>query len=130
MALAAGRGGRLRPLTDHLPKPLIEVGGATLLDQALERLSSVGADPAVNAHHLSDQIRSAVGDRALVSIEHPVALGTAGAIGFLSEWTAGRPVAVTNADAWIWPNPLPALVSDWDGRRVRLAVTPAGDQLR
>jgi len=129
VALAAGGGKRLRPLTDRIPKPLLEVGGATLLDQALERLASIGADPAVNTHHLAEQIEKAVAGRAYLSVETERALGTAGAIGFMREWIGGRAVAVTNADAWIWPNPMPALVDDWDGGTVRLAVVAAADEL-
>ena len=125
VALAAGGGKRLRPLTDRIPKPLLEVGGATLLDQALERLASIGADPAVNAHHLAAQIAEAVTGRAYLSVERERALGTAGAIGFMRDWIDGRAVAVTNADAWIWPNPMPALIADWDGSAVRLAVVGA-----
>lgn len=57
MILAAGYGTRLRPLTDSIPKPLVEVGGRTLLDRVAERLVSAGADRLViNVHHLADQI--------------------------------------------------------------------------
>ena len=121
MALAAGRGTRLGQLTESIPKPLIEVGGAALLDHALERLGAVTADLAVNAHHLADQIVRHVGERAHLSVEE-LLLGTAGAIGRLRGWIAGRDVAVTNADAWVWPNPLPSMIDGWSGRTVRLSV--------
>jgi NDP-sugar pyrophosphorylase family protein len=104
LVLAAGRGERLRPLTDTTPKPLLEVGGRTLLDQALERVASVvPLDPsrvAVNAHWLADQIASDVGDRVHLSVEQPEALGTAGAIGKLRDWLGERDLLVTNGDAW------------------------------
>lgn len=122
MALAAGRGERLRPLTDTTPKPLLRVGGTTLLDQALERLLTVTDAVAVNAHHLAEQIAGAVDGRAHLSHERERARGTAGAIGYLRPWIAGRAVAVTNADTWIWPNPFPRLLEGWDGRTVRLLV--------
>lgn len=76
---------------------------------------------AVNAHHLAEQIVEHVGGRAHVSVEGEL-LGTAGALGRLRGWIAGRDVAVTNADAWVWPNPLPAMTSGWSGRTVRLSV--------
>ena len=57
MVLAAGLGTRLRPLTDHRPKALVEVGGRTLLEIALARLSSFGIrEVIVNVHHFADMI--------------------------------------------------------------------------
>ena len=57
MILAAGRGTRLRPLTDHSPKALVEIGGRTLLQIALQRIASYGVrDVIVNAHHFADAI--------------------------------------------------------------------------
>ena len=57
MILAAGRGTRLRPLTDHSPKALVEVGGRTLLQIALQRIASFGVrDVIINVHHFADSI--------------------------------------------------------------------------
>ena len=57
MILAAGRGERLRPLTDTLPKPLVEAGGVTLLDRHLRRLGEAGfAEAVINVSHLADSI--------------------------------------------------------------------------
>jgi NDP-sugar pyrophosphorylase family protein len=57
MVLAAGLGTRLRPLTDNRPKALVEVGGRTLLEIALARLSSFGIrEVIVNVHHFPDMI--------------------------------------------------------------------------
>lgn len=132
VVLAAGSGSRLRPLTDHVPKALLGVGGRTLLDAALERLAAVvGAGAgrcAVNAHHLADQVVLAVGDRAHLSHEEPVALGTAGALGALAGWLDGRDALVTNADVWMPDGSaaLAALAAGWDGQRCRLLCVPAG----
>lgn len=104
VVLAAGLGTRLRPLTDLRPKALCPVGTVPLLDLALERVEATvgrGADRvAVNAHHHAERIVEHVGGRATVAVEEREPLGTAGAIGNLREWIAGRDTLVVNADAW------------------------------
>ncbi len=125
VALAAGAGSRLAPITDTVPKALCPVATVPLVDLALERLRSVGADPAVNVHHHADTIAAAVAGRAHVSHERERALGTAGAVGRLRGWIDGRPVVVVNADTWC-PGGLDGLLDGWDGRRVRVLV-PGGE---
>ena len=92
LVLAAGAGKRLRPLTLLRPKPLCPVAATTPLDLALDRVTPYvpPGSTAVNAHHLADQIVAHVGDRAHVSVEAPVALGTAGAVGALRGWLGAR----------------------------------------
>ncbi len=87
MILAAGRGERLRPITDTCPKPLIEVGGRPLILWHIEKLKAVGiTDIVVNSAHLSDLIVSCLGDGSQFgvhithSIEPPGGLETAGGI--------------------------------------------------
>ena len=64
MVLAAGRGERMRPLTDTLPKPLIDVGGRTLVDRVIDRLDEAGVEAvAVNLHHLGNLIEDHLGRR-------------------------------------------------------------------
>ena len=61
--LAAGRGERLRPLTDRLPKPLVAAGGRALIEWQVEKLARAGfADLVVNHAHLGAMIESALGD--------------------------------------------------------------------
>ena len=128
VALAAGRGERMRPLTDVRPKVLMPLDGSTLLDLALDRLEPhTGRGPerlAVNAHYLAESVARHVGARAHVSVEQPEALGTAGALGRLRDWLDGRDALLTNADVY-QPDGLDALVDGWDGERCRLLVTPA-----
>lgn len=106
MVLAAGLGTRLRPLTDRIPKCLIDVGGMPLLEGALRRLKRAGVTEAVvNAHHHAEQVaaflvamRPMLGMRLELSREDPV-LETGGglkkAAGFFSD---GKPFLVYNAD--------------------------------
>ena len=69
MVLAAGLGTRLKPLTDRLPKPLVQVAGRTLLDRALDRLADAGIGTAVvNLHYLGDQIAEQLKDRTAPKI--------------------------------------------------------------
>ena len=63
MILAAGRGERLRPLTDHTPKPLLPVQGKPLIVHHIERLAKAGiTDIVINLNHLAEQIPEALGD--------------------------------------------------------------------
>jgi NDP-sugar pyrophosphorylase family protein len=126
IVLAAGAGTRLRPLTLERPKALCPVGGVALLDLALDRLAPFTGALAVNVHHRRAAMEEHLDGRpdVHVSIEEPVALGTAGAVGRLRPWIAGRAVAVVNADAWC-PEPVDALLAGWDGARVRLLLVGA-----
>ena len=85
--LAAGRGTRLQPLTDTLPKPLIEIAGLSLIEVHLHRLAAVGMGRVIiNLHHLGDLIRKKLGNgqryglQILYSEEAGEALETAGGI--------------------------------------------------
>ena len=63
MVLAAGRGERMRPITDTLPKPLVPVAGKPLIGYHLERLARAGiTDVVVNLSWLGEKIRAALGD--------------------------------------------------------------------
>ncbi len=86
MILAAGRGERMRPLTDYMPKPLLKVGGKPLIVWHLENLAKAGfKDIVINHAHLGAQIESALGNGTAwgLSIQYSaekVALETAGGI--------------------------------------------------
>jgi N-acetyl-alpha-D-muramate 1-phosphate uridylyltransferase len=126
VVLAAGAGTRLRPLTALLPKPLCPIANVALIDLALDRVEALvgaGADSvAVNVHHHAGRLLEHLGGRVHVSIEAGAeALGTAGAVGALRPWVAGRPVVVVNGDTWS-TIPLDPLLDGWDGERVRVLV--------
>lgn len=85
MVLAAGLGLRMRPLTDHTPKPLIRVAGRALLDHVLDKLAQAGVEEAVvNVHHLPDQIiahvASRIRPRVIISDERDRMRGTGGGV--------------------------------------------------
>jgi MurNAc alpha-1-phosphate uridylyltransferase len=64
MVLAAGLGTRLRPVTDHLPKPLVEIAGKALLDHAIDRLEAAGVEHVVvNLHYKSEMIAARLAER-------------------------------------------------------------------
>jgi MurNAc alpha-1-phosphate uridylyltransferase len=70
MLLAAGLGSRLRPLTENLPKPLVEIGGRTLLDHALDHLVRAGIERAVvNVHYKPELVKAALAGRDRPAIE-------------------------------------------------------------
>ena len=106
MILAAGRGERLRPLTDRLPKPLIEVRGKPLIEWHLENLAASGfREIVVNVAHLGGQIVQALGDgrRWGVSIAWSVeetALETAGGIANARASLGEAPFLLVNADVY------------------------------
>src|SRR3569832_1227683 len=71
MILAAGRGERMRPLTDVTPKPLLRVGGTTLIEHHLLRLARAGLnDVVVNTGHLGEQIEASLGDGARYGVRN------------------------------------------------------------
>lgn len=106
MVLAAGLGTRLRPLTDHTPKPLIPIAGRTLLDRCLDRLVEAGVRRAVvNVHWLGDQIRAHLKARRdieiVISDESDLLLETGGGIARALPLLGTAPFFSVNADL-IW----------------------------
>ncbi|OAJ71348.1 mannose-1-phosphate guanylyltransferase [Methylobacillus sp. MM3] len=106
MILAAGRGERMRPLTDHTPKPLLQVGGKPLIVWHIERLARAGfRELVINHAHLGQQIESALGDgsRFDVSIAYSdegEALETAGGIAQALSLLGEEPFLVVNGDVY------------------------------
>jgi MurNAc alpha-1-phosphate uridylyltransferase len=107
LILAAGRGERMRPLTDNTPKPLLEAGGTTLIERQIRRLVSAGHRRlVVNLAHLGEQIQARLGDgsrygaRIVYSPEPPGALDTGGGIIRALQHLHGDCFAVVNADIW------------------------------
>lgn len=107
MLLAAGRGERMRPLTDDTPKPLLRIGGQTLIEHHLHALVQAGITGLVINHaHLGEQIVNALGDGDAygVSIQYSPetgsALETGGGIFNALPLLGDQPFLVVNADIW------------------------------
>jgi NDP-sugar pyrophosphorylase family protein len=104
MILAAGLGTRLRPLTNHLPKPLLPIAGTPLIVWNLLLLRRHGiTDVIVNLHHLGHLIEQALGDGAQLGLRltyshEPVILGTGGGIKQAESYFGGEPFLVLNGD--------------------------------
>lgn len=121
--LAAGLGTRLRPLTDHVPKPLVEVGGVPLVERTLLQMRDAGVrEIGVNLFHLGELIREYVGTGERLGVrvtwfdERPHVLGTGGGLKQAEAFLrAGGPTfLLANGDVW----------HDFDLRAVVAAHTP------
>jgi MurNAc alpha-1-phosphate uridylyltransferase len=106
MVLAAGLGLRLRPITDSLPKPLVEVAGKTMLDRALDHMDGFGIETvAVNCHYLADKIERHLADRKSPRIDlfrEDTLLDTGGGVANALPALGPDPFFAANADiVWI-----------------------------
>jgi N-acetyl-alpha-D-muramate 1-phosphate uridylyltransferase len=124
MILAAGLGLRMRPLTDTVPKPLVEVAGKPLIAYALDRLKAAGVEQVVvNVHWLPEQIESwaqAQGaPEVLISDERDVLLETGGGVAKALPLLGDEPFFVLNSDSTWIEGATPAL------ERMRDAWRPA-----
>jgi MurNAc alpha-1-phosphate uridylyltransferase len=107
MILAAGRGERLRPHTDHTPKPLLRVGGRALIEHHLHALGEAGfRDIVINQGHLGEQLPATLGDgsryglRIAYSYEGTPPLETGGGIHHALPLLGPAPFLVVNGDVW------------------------------
>ena len=103
MILAAGYGTRLRPYTNHTPKPLFSIAGRPLLDEIIRRLQRAGCEAVIiNTHHLHRQIEVFLADQdyglPIYTRYEPEILGTGGAIKNVSDFWDDQPFMVINAD--------------------------------
>jgi MurNAc alpha-1-phosphate uridylyltransferase len=104
--LAAGLGTRMRPHNGNIPKPLVTVGGKSLIDYALDRLADAGVEVAVvNVHHLADALERHLAGRrrprVIISDERGELLGTGGGIAKALPQLGDRPFFLVNSDT-VW----------------------------
>ena len=129
MLLAAGRGERMRPLTDTLPKPLLPVGGRPLIEWHIERLVRAGVtEIGINTSWLGERLRATLGDGARLGArirwfdEGAEPLEAAGGIVNALTMFGVEPFAVVNSDVWTdysLPPPAPPA-----GRLAHLVLVP------
>lgn len=107
LLLAAGRGERMRPLTDSVPKPLLEVAGEPLIGHQIRRLAAAGIrEVVVNLSWMGQTIRDCLGDGSHYGVairysdEGPQALETAGAVVHARAMLGHQPFLMVNADLW------------------------------
>ena len=109
MILAAGLGKRMRPLTNKKPKPLLEVGGSTLLERAINLLINHGVEEiTINVHHLANQIEKFISDfksevKIKISNEKDLLLDTGGGVRKGTKDFKDNPFFVINPDT-LWSN--------------------------
>ena len=125
MVLAAGLGLRLRPITETLPKPLVEVGGATLLDHAIDTLARAGVETCVvNTHYRAQQIVQHLAARqkpAIVLSHEETLLDTGGGTSNSLAHFGDEPFWVINSDTFWLDGIIPALqrlAQQWDAARM------------
>lgn len=126
MVLAAGLGTRMRPITDTIPKPLVEVGGRTLIDRVLDPLAEAGIERAVvNVHHLADRLEAHLAGRTsppiLISDEREQLLDSGGGVKKALHGLGAEPFFVLNADTFWIDGPrsnLARLAEFWDPGRM------------
>jgi len=107
MILAAGLGERMRPLTDHTPKPLLMAGGKALIVWQIQRLKAAGFTTLVINHaHLGQQLEDTLGDGHALGVDitwsrEPEPLETAGGIATALSRLGDAPFIVTNGDVYV-----------------------------
>lgn len=122
MILAAGLGKRMRPITDAIPKPLVEIGGRSMLDHALDRVSDAGIETAiVNVHYLADLVEARLASRStpriIVSDERGQLLETGGGIRKALPLLGSDPFLLMNSDSLWLEGPranVSALIRAWN----------------
>ncbi|MGE0845452.1 MAG: nucleotidyltransferase family protein [Flavobacteriaceae bacterium] len=133
IVLSAGLGTRMRPITDTLPKPLVEVGGKPLIDHALDRLEEAGIREAVvNVHYLADQVEAHLKGRkkpkVSISDEREALLETGGGIAKALPLLGAKPFMVMNSDSfWVegGGETLKRLAAAYDPRRMDMLLLVA-----
>lgn len=127
--LGAGLGTRLRPLTDHLPKPLVPLFHRPLAAWAIDACTRIGIRRvAINTHHLPEAWDDFHGDTDITLFHEPVLLETGGGLKNIARWIGDEPLLIHNGDIFS-TMPLEKLVAahETSGLPVTLALRSQGD---
>lgn len=137
--LAAGKGTRMRPLTNKIPKPLVPLAGKPLIDHVLDRLKAAGIENAiVNVHHHADKLeahlKSRKAPKITISDERDALLDTGGGVMRALPRLGPKPFLIHNSDSvWIegMGNNLERLMAQWrdDAMDALLLVAPLATSL-
>lgn len=130
MVLAGGRGVRMRPITNTIPKPLVKIAGRTLLDRGLDTLAAAGVEKAVvNVHHFPEQIVAHVASRSrpkvAISDESAGLLDSAGGIVKALPKLGRDPFYILNADTFWMDQGEPNLIRlalAWDAAKMDILL--------
>ncbi len=124
--LAAGLGTRLRPYTDTMPKPLVEIAGQSLLERSLDQLGEIGVKHCtINTHYMGDQIAARLHTRTTpqITLSHEgQLLDTGGGIKKCLENFNNEPFIVINGDSFCETNPLQTLMNAWDADKMDILL--------
>ena len=124
--LAAGKGKRLRPLTETTPKPLIEVAGEPLIVRHISRLKEAGVSEfIINTHWLAEKLQQALGDGSAMGVQihwshEETLLETGGGLKKALPLIGSEPFILVSADIW----------TDFDYRQLATSPLPEGDVAR
>lgn len=125
MVLAAGLGQRMRPITDKLPKPMIEIAGRSLIDRALDALAAAGVETCVvNTHYLGDMLAGHLAARTsprIVLSPEATLLDTGGGVVKALAHFGEEPFFTVNADTFWLDGRTPMLArlaAQWDAGRM------------
>lgn len=116
MVMAAGKGTRMRPLTDTMPKPLVPFAGKPLIDHVLDRLEEAGVEEViVNVHHFADMLEAHLakrkGPRIVISDERAQLLDTGGGAKKALSLLGSEPIITFNSDS-VWVESLGSNLKD------------------
>ncbi|MBV7521554.1 N-acetylmuramate alpha-1-phosphate uridylyltransferase [compost metagenome] len=139
MVLAAGLGTRLRPITNTMPKPLVEIAGKPMIDYVLDLLAEAGVTKAaVNVHHFADQMEGHLSQRRspeiLISDERNALMNSGGGLAKGLKLLPEGPVLVMNADLfWVGepvgvPSNLTRLAAAFDADRMDMLLLCVRDE--
>jgi CTP:molybdopterin cytidylyltransferase MocA len=125
VVIAAGEGRRLRPLTDHWPKPILPIDGKPVISTLLLELDAAGLAPVtVVVGHLGDQIRRLLVGLDVRFAEQPEPLGSADAVRRAVAAGAQAPFVVTVADTIFAPGEIGRFVAAWTASGAADALAP------